>query len=180
MTKKHNQSTVNALHKYCNKYFGEDKPKKKKTRNKKPEKIVEAECLKYMRNLGWNVQIYESKAVWNSQSQTWSQAGMKYGNSDCMGSMPEGIMVAVEFKAPGSLSTFNREERHLQKQFIIDKIKSNAFACVVDSASLLDQIYSKWKKLRAESMEKAQAFLMDSLPKMREKTRLKEEKLFDE
>lgn len=180
MTKNAKQSTINALNKYCTKYFGEERPKPRDKKNKKPEKIVEKACLEYMRAVGWSVQIFEAKATWSPQQNCYVSQGMKAGTCDCMGSTDEGIAVAVEFKAPGRLSTFNREDNYLQKNFILEKINSNAFACVVDSADHLREIVVKWKLFRKDGLEAARNYLLSALPKSSQKTRLKDEKLFDD
>ena len=60
-----------------------------------------------MRSLEWEVQIYESKAIYNARSGTYTaNPGLKTGNADCQGIMPSGVSVAVEFKAPGKLNSF--------------------------------------------------------------------------
>lgn len=182
MTKDHRDGARNALNKFYQKQADELAPKQpvERVRNKAPEKDVERECLKWMRAREWKVEIYEAKAKWNSEAQRFTSTGMKFGTVDCMGSTDEGIAVAVEFKAPGALSTFNREERFLQRKFIVDRINSNAFACVVDSAARLETIYLRWKELRLVGLAEARQYLISALPQKTEKTRLKEEKLFDD
>lgn len=184
MTMKKNvrQGTLDALNKFYERDALKVSPKiaavEKRGRNARPEKDVEKECLVWMRAQGWNVAIYESKAVWNSRAESWTKSGMKFGTCDCMGNTDDGVAVAVEFKAKGKLSTFNREDNHLQRQFIIEKINTNAFSCVVDSATLLAEIYAKWKSLREAGGPAAKAYLMLALPKA--KTGLKSDRLFDD
>lgn len=181
----HKKSTADALNRFFQKQADEvaHKPREaapKRERNKSPEKDVERECLKWMRAQGWTVNIYEAKAKWNAQAERFTGTGMKFGTCDCMGNTDDGISVAVEFKAPGALSSFNSERRYLQKKFILDRINTNAFACVVDSANRLEAIYLEWRYLRAGSLEAARNFLLRALPQVSEKTRLKSEKLFDD
>ncbi len=95
-----------------------------------------------------------------------------------MGNTDGGISVAVEFKAPGALSSFNSEKRYLQRKFIVDRINSNCFACVVDSVARLEFIWTRWMMLK-ENPDEARQFLIASLPQT-EKSRLKDEKLFDD
>lgn len=171
------QSTLDALNRYSQRQLDEAKPREVKHYGK-PEKEVEKECLELMRSWGWSVQIIESKANWNGQS--WVQQGAKQGTADCLGSTDEGIAAAIEFKAPGRLSTFNSERRYHQRKFIVDKINANNFACVVDSASRLKLIYETWKERRKINPAAAREYLISMLPQMNEKTGLKEEPLFDE
>lgn len=138
--------------------------KVRKKRNASPEKDVEKACLIYMRKLSWDVQIYESKATWDTQSHQWKNQSMKAGNADCQGVMPDGIAVAVEFKAPGKLSTFNLDKNYRQKEFIIKRINQNAFACVVDSADLLHEIYIHWQNMRVIGAAEARDYLLRKLP----------------
>ena len=181
----HKKSTADALNRFYQKQADEvaHKPSEKASKrapNKAPEKDVERECLAWMRARGWTVAIFESKAKWNASAERFTSTGMKFGTCDCMGNTDDGISVAVEFKAPGALSSFNSEKRYLQRKFIVDRINTNAFACVVDSAKRLETIYQTWRTLRATELGKAREFLLASLPQMAAKTRLKDEKLFDD
>jgi hypothetical protein len=173
------QSTQDALNRFYEKQITPVSSEPKR-HNKSPEKDVERECLAWMRSRGWTVNVFESKAVWNSKAESWSQSGMKFGTADCLGNTDEGVAVAVEFKAKGKLSSFNKETNYLQRKFIIDRINTNAFACVVDSASGLEFIYTKWLEIRAIDKDQAKQFLMAALPQVSEITRLKRDRLFDE
>jgi len=112
---------------------------------------------------------------------------MKVGTCDCLGSIGgdndpnAGIACAIEFKAAGRLSTFNKEKNFAQRKFLIDKINANNFACVVDSAERLDLIYKRWADIKKNSgINMARAYLISMLPVVSEKTRLKDDKLFDD
>ena len=48
--------------------------------------------------------------------------------------------------------------------FILTRIEMNAFSCVVDSATLLSDIYTRWESLRVTDKEKAKQYLFDMLP----------------
>jgi hypothetical protein len=139
-----------------------DRLQGKGRRNKKPEKEVESACLSWMRSRGWSIEIYEAKATQTSRG--WRNQAMKAGTCDCMGATKEGQSVAIEFKAPGRLSSFNSPGRMRQKLFILKKISSNCFACVVDSVERLETIYLGWCKARVESVDLARAYLMKELP----------------
>lgn len=158
-----NSGVLKALEAYSLKDMKERGPKKKRGHHKKPEKEVEKVCLVWMRALNWDVQIYESKATYNPRTGHWSQQSMKAGTADCMGCMADGHMVVVEFKAKGHLRGFNHPKNYRQKLFIKQKISQNAFACVVDSAELLNTIYTGWSALRHDK-EAAKLFLMKMLP----------------
>ena len=138
---------------------------KKRKKNGKPEKMVERDCLAWMRKMDWEVQIYESKAIYNAAAGRYqANPGVKTGNADCQGIMPSGVSVAVEFKAPGKLSTFLKDTNIPQRDFIIKRIHMNGFAVVVDSVEMLMDIYRQWEILKAKGDEQAKTFLTASLP----------------
>lgn len=154
---------LDALMNYSKKDMKERGPKVKRATRKKPEKEVEKLCLEWMRLQKWDVQIYESKATFNPRTGHWAQQSMKAGTADCMGCMPDGHMVVIEFKAKGHLRGFNHPRNYRQKLFIKNKIQQNAFTCVVDSAELLNTIYIGWSALRHDK-DQAKMFLMKMLP----------------
>ncbi len=155
------ESTKKALEGYMKSQL--KKTIKRKTHGK-PEKEVERACLTWMRAQGWSVQIYEAKATFNPQAQRWVGSSMKAGTVDCQGVMPDGTFVAVEFKAPGRLCTFNLEKNHRQKEYLVEKIRMNAFGCVVDSARRLAQLFDGYKEAVLVSRDQAQMYLMRELP----------------
>lgn len=134
----------------------------KKQVHGKPEKAVEKACMDWMRERGWSVNVFEAKATWNGQA--WVQKGMRAGTSDCLGSTNDGMSVAIEFKAPGKLSTFNSDKRYLQRKFIVDKINTYNFACVIDSVKRLEEIYLKWTEELKKSKHEAKQYLLSMLP----------------
>jgi len=140
----------------------------KRKKNMKPEKEVEKACLLWMRSVGFEVQIYESKAIYNAKAGMYmANPGVKVGNCDCQGIMENGVSVAVEFKAPGRLSTFLKDTNTPQRDFIIKRINMNGFACVVDSVEMLQKIYLDWIAYKAVNDECAKQFLLSSLPSKR-------------
>jgi hypothetical protein len=171
------QSTLDALNKYSQRQLDEAKPREVKHHGK-PENEVEKACMELMRSWGWSVQVIESKANWNGKA--WVQQGAKQGTADCIGNTENGVSVAVEFKAPGRLSSFNTEKRYLQRKFIVDKINTNAFACVVDSAERLECIFMRWSALLCEDKNRARSYLLSMLPSVSDKKKLKDDKLFDD
>lgn len=146
-------------------YYRDQLPKKyerKISRNNRPEKEVEKECLAWMRDQGWDVQIYEAKAVFNPKAGRYLSQTMKAGTVDCQGVLPGGTFVAVEFKAKQRISTFNHQRNYRQKQYLIGKISNGAFGCVVSSALRLEQIYNCWRDLK--TAEERRSYLMGCLP----------------
>lgn len=169
MAKNTKQSTIDAINKFSQRQLDEYKPKELRAKHGKPEKEVEKACLEWMRSQGWSVQIFEAKATWSPAAGRWLQQAMKAGTCDCLGNTDAGISVAIEFKAPGALQTFNSDNRQRQKKFIIDKINTNVFACVVDSVEKLMHIYARWLEIRTSGAAQGIAYLMSELPKESEK-----------
>ena len=134
-------------------------------KNTKPEKTVEAECLLWMRQQKWDVNIYEAKATYDPKRGIYRQQSMRAGTADCMGNTDKGHSAVVEFKAPGKLSTFASPDNIKQQEFIRRKIESGAFACVVDSVQRLVTIYLKWREFIIRGDEQgAKDYLFEMLP----------------
>lgn len=150
----------NAIAEYTKKT--QAKQKGPSRRNGKPEKEVEGECLALMRSWGWDVEIYEAKATYDPRQGRWRQQAMKVGTVDCMGVTGMGIAVAIEFKAPGKLSTL----RYNQREFLVNRIQQYAFAAVVDSADLLKTYRNEWESLRKNgNIDLGRDYLLSVLPK---------------
>ena len=145
-----------------------EKPIERKRHNNDPEKDVEEKCLLWMRQMNWSVSIFQAKATWSIEQNVWKAQGMRAGTPDCVGCTDTGTGVFIEFKALGRRSTFNLEKNYRQREFLIEKINHQAFACVVDSAELLDQTYKKWNYNKQHNWhDQAKDFLMQSLPQRR-------------
>jgi len=129
-------------------------------RNAHPEKDVERACLALMRSWGWSVEIYEAKATFDPRRGVWRQQAMKSGTVDCMGVTQSGIAVAVEFKAPGRLSTL----RDNQRDFLIKRINQYAFAAVVCGPEILTEYRKGWELLRSASLDESRDYLLSVLP----------------
>lgn len=151
-----------SILKFSQKFLVGDKPKR---RNGKPERdLVQKPVMAYMRSLGWSVEIYEAKAAWDHNSQSYQSNYMKVGTVDCLGCTDSGRFVAVEFKAPGRISTL----RDHQRQFLIDKINSGAFGCVTDSVERLRSLYAEFLRLmKQDRSQDAKKFLIRNLGPMR-------------
>lgn len=169
MANPHKQRILDAINKFSQTQLDKNKPKESRAHYEKPEKEVEKSCLEWMRSGGWSVQIFEAKATFDPKRGVWRQQAMRAGVCDCMGNDKDGQSVVIEFKAKGKLSSFNRPGNYKQRQFITDKINTNSFACVVDSKERLEQIYTKWRELRAQGLD-AKAYLISMLPITNPKT----------
>jgi len=126
-----------------NSYFKKQLPRKTRRKNSSPEKEVQNECLKWLKQNGFSVDIIEV-STYDARLKRNITKKMKSGICDCIGNNSEGYAVFIEFKAKGRLSTLKEH----QKQFLLKKINSNAFACCVDSKERLEEIYEKWFSLR--------------------------------
>ena len=134
---------------------------KARRKNKTPEKDVQHDCVRWLMMNNFTGHIYEAKGGYNN---TYGIIAVIRGHSDWAGCDEMGRAVYVEFKAKGKLSTL----REHQRNFLIDKIESNAFAVCVDSMDILSRIYSVWNGLVSDRhFERARKFLMDSLPKQK-------------
>ena len=161
----HKKGVQRALNKYLERQ--EPKVAGPKRHYEKPEKEVEKACLKWMRDRGWNVQIFEAKATFSEAAGRYISQAMKAGSADCMGHLPDGVGAIVEFKAPGRLSSYAAEKNYRQQQFINDKIDAGCFACVVDSVERLSTIYNEWVFRRGakNSLIDSKTYLKSQLPK---------------
>lgn len=138
-------------------------------KNKKPEKDVEADCLKWMKAQSWDVGIYEAKNT-KDKFGSYLASRMPPGTCDCMGITPYGIPIYVEFKAKGNRSSFNLDRNIRQREFLIDKINYFGFGCVVDSVSLLDQVWNEFfHMIKNDCKFKAREYLLNALPQKKEK-----------
>jgi len=134
-------------------------------RNTHPERdLVQKPCMIWMRAMKWDVEVYEAKATYDPRAGCYRNQAMKAGTTDCMGTLPNGLSVIVEFKAPGKLATFNQDRNHKQKEFVIKKINTNAFAVVVDSVERLKELYYEWAVIKEVKPSTAIDFLLKALP----------------
>jgi len=144
----------------------ETQSKQRHKRNGKPEKEVATACMKWMESQGWSVQILEAKATYNPKAGRYLRnTSVEAGTVDCLGSTNMGTLCAVEFKAPGRLSTFAADRNSLQRDYLINKISSYCFGCVTDSVDRLELIYNEYLLALEVSREKAKQLLLNWLPK---------------
>lgn len=133
----------------------------KKAKNKKPEfDLVLQPCLIWMKQMGWSVDIYESKAVWDSKAQCYVTKGLRVGHPDIAGCTNQGYAVYCETKAPGKRSTVKAHQRH----FLTTKAQCGAFSCVIDDLELLKAMWAKWISMRVDGhFNEAVSFLLNLL-----------------
>jgi hypothetical protein len=146
------------------------KSAKPKRKNQKPEKQVEKDCLKWLKENGFSVHIYESKAKSLEGVGYTHRTPLPKGHPDCAGVDPNGLGVYIEFKAPGRLtySSFSEE----QLDFIKDKIEHGAFAIGVDNSLELSIAYSHFGHLRSARLyRESREYLLSRLPKNKTKGR---------
>lgn len=150
-------SVKDAMEKYSARLLRAPRTKK----NKKPERdLVQIPCVEWMRQRGWSVNIYESKAIFSPTAGRYIGQSMLPGTCDCMGVDQAGHGVFLEFKAPGRLKTI----KHHQRKFLLEKIDSGAFGAVVDSVVRLGEIYETWIKLRLEDkFDEAKEYLKNKI-----------------
>jgi hypothetical protein len=137
---------------------------KKKAKNKSPEKEVEKEVLEVCEKLGLDVNVIESKATYSVSAGRYLRGQVDAGFTDLVGNTNDGRAVYIELKARGRLSTIKPH----QLEFIIRKIRTGAFGCVVDGGGRLGDLFSRWSILLRQSRSEAEEYLIKSLPKQLE------------
>ena len=131
-------------------------------KNEAPEKLVESECLDWLEQIGASMDIYDSKAVWSQQYGGYLSQKVIEGHSDLGGNFIDGMAAWIELKAKGKRYNVSLE----QWDFLHDKIKTNAFACVTDSRSHLQSLHRRWTEC---DLMKRRELLLADLPKRPEK-----------
>jgi hypothetical protein len=124
-------------------------------KNNKPEKLVETACMKWFKAHGFSMDIIEGKGGRNA----YGAITVRPGYVDCSGNDKYGSSVYVEFKARGRRYNLSM----LQRKFLEEKIRTNCFAVVVDSAEILEEYYDTWSDIICP-IEK-RVYLTSLLPK---------------
>lgn len=140
------------------KYLKRQDPREHR-RNNSPEADLIKEALMWLRDMGWNLDVVESKATFSQELQKWIQQTVRAGFSDTVGSDPFGHAAYIEWKAPGKRSTL----RQNQYEFLKEKIERKCFAIVADSKRYVVDVYRQWKNHRPGT-EASINFLLDQLP----------------
>lgn len=131
-----------------------------------PEREVQAEIIKWCRAQKISIDIVSAQNVWDHKTEGYTQQVVRSGFSDAVGVMENGRAIFLEFKAPGKRNTLKEHQR----EFLIEKIEHNAFACCTDSVEHLKNLLFKWKEnIRLRYYENARKILIDDLHKKKEK-----------
>lgn len=152
-------SAKDALLKYHARQIKSNNSRAKKKRNKKPEKEAVKEMLSWLRGYGFSVNEIEAKAVYNPKAGRYVSGQVSAGYPDISGNDKHGCAVYVEAKAKGKRSTVSE----LQVEFLKEKIKTNCFAVVSDSADFLATAYKFWVGI--DDYSNKRKYLMSLLPK---------------
>lgn len=123
------------------------------------EKLVEAEFKRWFHLNSWYMDIYDSKATFTREGIYRKSKALKIGTPDYVGCCPLGYGAFVELKASGKENVC----RYEQREFLIRKIKANAFGLVTSSPEHLKKVYEEWLGLRIS--KEAQDLLINYLPK---------------
>lgn len=130
--------------------------------NKKPEKIVEAECLTWLNLNGFSCDVIESKAVFSQKAKRYLRGQTTKGMTDIVGCDPIGRAAFIELKARGKRNNISLE----QYCFLMKKIDCYAFGVVVDSSHLLQLYYENFCVfMKAGNHQDARNYLREVLPK---------------
>lgn len=152
------ESTKQAILRYHQKQLNQSTGRKKK--NDKPEKLVERDVMAWCKNAGFFVNVVESKAVYSAKAGIYHSGQTRAGTPDIIGCSNTGLFVAIELKARGRRNTL----REAQREYICEVISRGGFACVVDSADYLAEI---WRIFNGSLNKKAT--LLGYLPKEKER-----------
>jgi hypothetical protein len=150
-------SALDALNKFSSKDAKKHGPKKKRTKNKSPEKDVEREVMAWLIAHSFSCNVVESKAVFSTAANRYVRGQAVQGFSDIVGCDNAGRAVFIELKAAGRRNTL----RPAQFVFLEEKIKHGAFAVCTDSVDFLSMAYDHWIKV---SDENKKTFLLSLLP----------------
>lgn len=126
----------------------------------KPEKLVVNSILCWAhQNKIW-LEVYDSKGTYSESAKRYTKnLGMKSGTPDVLGVNRDGIMIAIEVKAPGK----EKVARLGQLQFLLRLIDNNGFGCVSSSVDHLSNLYLKWISL--SKVDDKKTLLLNDLPK---------------
>lgn len=122
---------------------------------KKPEKLVEKDCLDWAKKNGVHFHVVESKAVFSQAAGRYMTGQTESGFPDIVGNNSEGQVLWIELKAVDRRSTLSP----VQYLFLTEKINQGCFAVVVDSADRLHEYYYTWK-----SSKNPPGYLMGLIP----------------
>lgn len=148
-------STRDALHRYIKR----TQPNTRRKKNHAPEKVVEKQVLAWLSGQGFCVSVVESKAHYSKAAGAYLGQSAPSGFPDIVGNDRHGRAIYIELKAPGKLSTV----RPAQVLFLLRKIETNCFACVIDSLERLQELYQFWDQ--TVERDARENYLRSRLPK---------------
>lgn len=151
-------STQRAVEKFIAKQCAPQNNRQPKKKNKKPERDTENDCLIWCRANNIFVHVVESSSydpITGRKTFSRATAGMP----DLIGNTANGNSIYIELKAKDRRSTLKDHQR----DFLIEKIKQNCFAVVVDSVEKLNQYFREFCKLK--NLESRQTYLINCLPR---------------
>lgn len=159
-------STLKALNRFC------DREAKRASRpvrkNKKPEFEFKKKFVEWLEHNGFECDVVESKGVYNFAAGRYDHGQTKQGFSDVVGVTPyHGVACFIELKAPGRRGSLKSHQR----DFLVRKIKRDAFAACTDSIAHFSETYEVWRKLRAQfKIRESQDYLINNLPDVKSPT----------
>lgn len=147
------------------KHAEKDLPKESRGPRKKrgaPEKEVQREVVKTLRQRGFSIDVVENEAVQRAlrggADYLDKSAPTRLGFSDLAGNDAYGRAVFIELKAKGRVKnlTYN------QLSFLLEKIETNCFATVADEAEIVLDLYERWSA--TANATKRRRILIQALP----------------
>jgi hypothetical protein len=164
MDDEHRQRIIKAVENFSKKQISQDDLTPRKYSH--PELKTQAEIIKWCRAQGISIDIVDAASAWERGSESYSRTHVRSGFSDAVGVMANGRAIYIEFKAPGKRCTLKEHQR----EFLIEKINNNAFACCTDSIDHIKNLLFKWKEnIRLRYNENARKILIDDLHQKKEK-----------
>lgn len=153
--------TKKALEGYFKKQdISQDLAMKPKQKRGKPEKLVEKDVLIWCKQKGFCVDVVEAKAVYSVSTGRYTGRVTSFGLSDIIGNTKDGLFVCIELKSPGRRVGSALHPR--QREFLIKKIKTNAFAVMADSVAYIDKTWTHFCLL--PTTEQRISYLLNELP----------------
>jgi len=153
-------SALDALNKFSTKDAKKHGPKKKRAKNKAPEKDVQREVMAWFIAHGFFISVIESKAVFSASAGRYLRGQAVSGFPDLVGCSPNGQATFVELKSPGRRNTL----RDGQRDFLERAIAHGAFAVCTDTVDFLSMAYEHWLKVSGDNKK---TFLLSLLPKQK-------------
>lgn len=155
----HKSRAKKAIENYINKHETY-RPKK---RNQKPEEVfIHNLLMPWLEANGFSCNVVESKSSYSKDRQRYISQNAKPGISDIFGNYKNGLATFIEAKAPTCRNTL----RDNQREFLICKINSGAFAVCTDSIEYIDKVWTHFKTLPFESRIE---YLLSELPKQKQR-----------